>query len=279
MDEEKREPEAAMTIGGRQLTSAKPPVQDTACNGPRAKIDRTNSHIKGLQTEINQFLARQPYRIFVQNDTEVRQNRLCCEVRELAPVSFGLIVGDAIHNLRTALDILANDLVVFCTGKPDQEVYFPIYNDAATFESRGVKRIEGASPAIIDLLRSVQPYNSGDNALRCLHDLDIRDKHKLIIPTVSHPAFHGFTARQRGTGGIMSIGTMGVDATQVGVQQFASWAQSLNMEYHPNVQTTFAITFGKTESMPGHEIVNTLKFLSKKTLGFVRTFEVFCFGK
>jgi hypothetical protein len=46
------------------------------------------------------------------------------------------------------------------------------------------KHFDRAGPAAVDLLRSLKPYHNGNAALRVIHDLDIRDKHRALIPNV-----------------------------------------------------------------------------------------------
>lgn len=94
----------------------------------------------------------------------------------------GAIVGDIVHNLRAALDLTACEMVR-AAGESDKDVYFPSSRTADELN----KAISGghfhrAGPAAIELLRSVEPYKNGP--LRTLHDLDIHDKHRALIPQV-----------------------------------------------------------------------------------------------
>jgi len=93
-------------------------------------------------------------------------------------------VGDAVHNLRTALDHLAWQLALErYAGRPPskpEEVYFPIAESATKF--KGLRTIAHFDPARTKRLRLLQPYNSPDGrVIRALHKLDIRDKHRLLI--------------------------------------------------------------------------------------------------
>lgn len=95
----------------------------------------------------------------------------------------GAIIGDTIHNLRTALDLMASELARI-NGKPDNDIYFPFAKSADHFDhvikSRNFDR---AGDDAVSLLRTFAPYRGGNEALRSLHDLDIRDKHTAIVPT------------------------------------------------------------------------------------------------
>ena len=94
----------------------------------------------------------------------------------------GAILGDAVHNMRTALDLMASELARHFS-KTDKDVYFPFAKSADEIEKMIEKRFVKAGPAACDIVRTLKPYNGGNAALRAIHDLDIRDKHTNVIDT------------------------------------------------------------------------------------------------
>jgi len=98
------------------------------------------------------------------------------------PENFSEIVGDTIHNLRAALDLMAVEIV----GMNDpnvSDVYFPFCKDANDLPSMISRRgFDRAEQKYVDELLKLKPYQGGNVALRALHDLDIRDKHRTLIP-------------------------------------------------------------------------------------------------
>ena len=81
---------------------------------------------------------------------------------------------------------MACELVRLNQGN-DNSVYFPISDAASTLDAAiKQKNFHRAGQDAINLLKSFAPYRGGNIALRAIHDLDIHDKHKAIIPTVSH---------------------------------------------------------------------------------------------
>ena len=100
---------------------------------------------------------------------------------------FSPIIGDAIHNLRDALD-LAVSVLMRNAGLPDANVYFPTGKTFDAFQkavSGGPKKPK-FPPKLVAVLQSrIQPYFGGHgHYIRTLHDLAIADKHRLIVPTV-----------------------------------------------------------------------------------------------
>jgi hypothetical protein len=110
-----------------------------------------------------------------------------------APEDFGAIVGDVIHNLRAALDLLASDLVRNGGGNPNK-VYFPFCDQPEDLQKvLKEKNFHRAGPRAIALLEELKPYRGGNEALRALHDLDIQDKHKTLIPASASVTTQAFT--------------------------------------------------------------------------------------
>ncbi len=99
---------------------------------------------------------------------------------------FPVLIGDAIHNMRAALDLMACDLVRL-NGKRFDNVSFPFAQTASALEQQiKDKNFKRAHPDAVALLRSLKPYkDKGDVALRAIHDLDIMDKHQALLPAVS----------------------------------------------------------------------------------------------
>jgi len=90
----------------------------------KAKINWAKEHIRKLDPVMNAFLDSDFYRLWVEENegNSVIKFQMIKKLPEVVP----LIVGDALHNLRTALDYMANDIIQ-ATGKtPDRYAHFPI---------------------------------------------------------------------------------------------------------------------------------------------------------
>lgn len=136
---------------------------------PRWKILRARSHIHEIQAETQRWANSRR------------------EEEKHGPVwtNIPLAIGDAIHNLRSALDHLACD-VVRLNGRNPKGVYFPFGTDPDTLETQIVEKHFDRAPAgAIQLLREQEPWRGGRLVLREIHDLDVKDKHELIIPVMT----------------------------------------------------------------------------------------------
>ena len=148
--------------------------------GSKLKIARSRRHIDNLKSEIARYLRNDPGGLLLVLDNDTKKHWVTFRMRDKFPPDLSLIFGDAIHNLRVALDILANDIVVL-SGTQPRKVYFPFAEDSSGLEDQIKSKLKGASSDAIDMIRALKPYRGGNDALRALHDLDITDKHFAII--------------------------------------------------------------------------------------------------
>jgi hypothetical protein len=161
----------------------------------RVKVERAKKHLRDLAAEL----------LAADNATVVRRNldlkpgesseigfRLPGMVRDelvtLPRLQFDVVAtaGDIVHNLRSALDHLAYQLVVVGSGKePSRRVEFPIAKDVVTYEAEKARKVEGMRPVAIKAIDSVKPYKGGNDPLWRIHELDNIDKHRTLF-SVAH---------------------------------------------------------------------------------------------
>lgn len=109
------------------------------------------------------------------------------------PTQLSCIVGDVVHNLRTALDHLACAAVEQGGGTVTRRTQFPVNETQDAFHKavfRG-EQLKGAPSAFIAFVESLQPYHSAvpsENLLHVIHRLDIRDKHRQLLVAAVLPA-------------------------------------------------------------------------------------------
>lgn len=150
--------------------------------GPRTKFKRVEEHFDQLYEEIRRFLDKpEPYRFFSEEEAGTGDKVYRVQVIENPPPRFAAIVGDIVHNLRSALDLLAWQLVEAGGGTPGKNTMFPIRATKEAFETTGLAQVNGASKDAIRILKALKPYKGGYAALWRLHRLDANDKHNLLV--------------------------------------------------------------------------------------------------
>src|SRR5579885_274563 len=104
--------------------------------GVRAKIERAKHHVGDLQVLEAAFRQSNSYRFVAEKDAKSGYTRFRVEIRDHLPYEFSCVIGDAIHNLRTALDHLVWQLVLANKGKPNKRHAFPFYETAAEYKRK-----------------------------------------------------------------------------------------------------------------------------------------------
>lgn len=133
----------------------------------RAKIRRAEEHRDEFQRRLNAFLERDPYRVAFEFDSQGWHNFIW-EVREVLPSEdLGLIFGDILTNLRSALDYLAWQLVLVAGNTPGDRTQFPILESARIkgrddwsqkWASVSGDRLKGVERKWVDEIERLQPY-------------------------------------------------------------------------------------------------------------------------
>lgn len=114
--------------------------------GIDSKFTRSRRLLAELRGEIDAFLAIGAYRV---EQIEEPSGDLVYRSRVDAqpPVEWSVLIGDIVHNARSALDHLAYALVIRDGGTPDEHTYFPITDQATGFGNRLRSSLRGATPA------------------------------------------------------------------------------------------------------------------------------------
>jgi len=149
----------------------------------QVKIERAKQHIHDLKAAIRAFLDTHPYVVKTKRNPQTRQLiYYLSDVRKTPPV-IAAITGDALQNLRSALDHLAYHL--FRVGAGDtaapSQVCFPIFDSAAEYKAWVHAKVKGMRKDAIDTIDAVKPYKGGNDRLWRLHKLNNIDKHRFVI--------------------------------------------------------------------------------------------------
>lgn len=155
-------------------------------HGPILKVHNAERHIGYLEQLFGRLEREQFFYLALEDDPEDSAKQVL-QIREKGffPANFALALGDAIHNLRSALDLMACDLAAL-NEQSVESVYFPIAKSESDLPKlMKSKNFTRTSSEAQRLLLDLKPYTGGTDQLRILHDLDITDKHQLIIPMVA----------------------------------------------------------------------------------------------
>ena len=160
----------------------------------RVKIERAKKHLRDLAAEIltlthTTIVHRDPKTGVPPNPITFMWNP---DFKTVPTLSFDVVAisGDIIHNLRSALDHLAHQLVFvgsphLTTSTISRNIGFPIAESMAKYEAIKVGKVEGMRPEAKKAIDRLKPYKGGNDPLWRVHELDNIDKHRALF-TVAH---------------------------------------------------------------------------------------------
>jgi hypothetical protein len=168
---------------------------DPRLNGIRAKLDRAKVHLRAEHDEETRFLKQNPLQTIGGFDPQTGLHVERLKPLPPLPPIFAVIVGDYIHDLRSALDHLAWRLVAtFGKRKPGRHTAFPIYTDEDDFvceiERPALKErrspLLGLNPSSQPwaLIEGRQPYRQPDppnHPLELIRTFNNVDKHRTLF--------------------------------------------------------------------------------------------------
>jgi hypothetical protein len=156
-------------------------AQKPSLRGPELKLERAKSHIGDLVAAIERFYETDPYDGLMQDNPETERREFTVTRADPLPDELTVISGDAVHNLRSALDHLIWQLILANGREPNEKAAFPIWGSESKFKSGRPGYAKGVSKQALDLLYGLKPYEGGNDALWRIHKLDIVDKHRLLL--------------------------------------------------------------------------------------------------
>lgn len=164
-----------------------------------AKLSRAQEHIASLETE----LADDDRGIRVEPFLYPDLSFFVLKIVELpeVPARWWSIIGDAVHNLRSALDHLAWQLALLNCRKvgkqPSRSTLFPLCESPEEWADKNTaKKVRDLSAEDRDRIEAVQPYQGADaqgvgpySALSWTAWISNRDKHQEppLVQTASDP--------------------------------------------------------------------------------------------
>jgi hypothetical protein len=241
-------------------------------HGARLKIERANEHINDLYLQSREFSNTDPYSILVENNPETGDSFLKISMDQVAPDRMLLTVGDAIHNLRSALHFVMSDIEFETTRDRDPYTSFPIRDtkDHLVAACNGGLKEKAPETVLNFIVDTVQPYKGGNgDPLWSLHALDIEDKHRLLIAKKDITHIRTIYCKD-GSGEHFTVTEWATIHPMVSVYPCYG---------HRNVQVTdkgkasFGIVFGDGMPFYGKAILPTLRNLSHFVSGTINSIE------
>ncbi len=274
-------------------------------DGCVAKLNRATHQMRELAADIQRYGQERGYRVALEDDPRTQERVFRVHVREPPRLmEWGVMVGDIVHNLRSALDHLIEQLTILNVGTSYKQTEFPIFADRDRFfafkknglpnerdATSGLYKIRGLAPCDQAAVERLQPYHRQNGVLShpllLLHKLNNIDKHQ-VVPVVTLT----FVSHSMGIGGpgqavefSMEIGphlfqasTPVEDQAEVGRLKFQIHRAS-DPEVQVNWDYATDVSFEEGGVGQGRKVAEALREAQACVLGIVSQFSPRWLGK
>jgi hypothetical protein len=164
-------------------------------DGVRVKLARADALIEELRGHVDPIVAAVNSSIECEREDDGTTLVYRLTTVPVVPPEVPAIVGDVLHNARSALDHLAWQLVAFDGGTPNDNTAFPIHDSPTN--AKGNPRVVNLNPpithpALLEALERAQPFYgeatyghpAAEHGLSVLRSLNNVDKHRLLLAVV-----------------------------------------------------------------------------------------------
>lgn len=248
----------------------------------KLKIDRAKQHINVLKSEFDAFLDANPHTHSTKYEYDpneysgMRDVRISVEFGKdvTVPNILGLLIGDAVHNLRAALDHLMWELIGPVGTRQDKYLAFPMGDTWSNYESV-INGLQATSPATKKFLKAFEAHGGGNgDLLYGLNILDRTDKHRILNPIIAAARITGVQDHKTGDEYGNLIGRIDANGEAV----FPIWFRAIPYDGQPNFNVTLDVFFGNTDAFPRSPVVPTLAELADHVVAVREAFVNFVKG-
>ncbi|MBX6369254.1 MAG: hypothetical protein IRZ04_14805 [Rhodospirillales bacterium] len=207
-----------------------------------------------MERRIKSFFEKKPYRHVV--ETSANGTEKCHKIRftKRLPERASELAMEAAEALRSALDQACFATALAAKTPKHKSTYFPIADTPAQLEDVIKRRCKDLPPDIVSFLRTLNPYQGGNDLIWSLNKLANSSKHTVVLEPVAmqlgeihikHAVFYG-------GGSILS--QWDNENNEI---TFAKTAVGSNSYY--DVQLGFGVSFGEIEAVRGQPAIPLLR--------------------
>jgi len=249
------------------------------------RLLRADENIEEIRGALRVFHGSDAYNLRAELDLDDDQGLHLLGALIPPPLRVFTLVGDILHELRSALDHLAWQMVRENGGEPDDSTYFPILPVPRDAPQKGPNRGKhplpnvqgGVSDAARAVLEEAQPYKWGDDYAKhpfwVLNWLNIRDKHR-------HIAIRGVDMTNIVVGvGLRPLGAFTMTVRTLGASEHGAECEFVpdDSEVDVKVTGTLQVSFHEIAGGPKRPLFETITQMRDAVWEVFRDAEARCF--
>jgi hypothetical protein len=255
---------------------------EASLDGPKAKLERARHHLEALYEGIRAYTETDPHEFIDEIDPETTDQVVRIRIlREPDNPTWGLMIGDFAHNLRSALDHLVWQLVILSGNEPAKANQFPIAECRSDYwlprgrrPSIRDRMLAGVAPPHRAMIDFVQPYMGEDpqeTTLAHLAWLSNVDKHRVIhggIVRAVEPTEEMFAYKVSGGGGFADVSVeTGPLEDGAEVARVNMWATKPGAQVEMEADFPLYIGFGE-RGFPNYAFTPLYNWIRRYVLNF-----------
>jgi len=160
--------------------------------GTRAKIDWAKQHVRDIKLRVGRL--EESYSANIQIDPNFGYKQIKYDVADdLAGQDCSLMIGDALHSLKGALDYAwVATLQRHAPHAISDKTQFPIHRTVDSLEAALKDAKKQLPENLVSLmLDKIKPYEGGHTTLWAIKELNILDKHRLLLTVFGYTSIVG----------------------------------------------------------------------------------------
>jgi hypothetical protein len=238
----------------------------------RRKIERANVHTAALHALINGIPDK--CTAVIEHNPAFGNESIKYDLPDTRIYfDIAILIGDAAHNLRCALDYAWRKTVYkVAPHKVTNSTKFPVREEMQQLIGalHGVEIDTICKPLFDFVMLDIKPYKGGDFSIWPVHQINNTDKHKLLIPVIQYGGITGLDTEDES--GVLQPGGF-------------SWGTTQDFPYYINMplgwhvknkgKVSIAIMFDKETFGEEFRTVDTLDIFSLYILQVIEKFERF----
>lgn len=250
--------------------------------GARLKIERADSHIKELESIIPGFVCGKGYRFLLKEEPKPDEIKVTLQFDPI-PAMAQVVFGEAMYQLRSALDVATVAMARANGAIGVTDVYFPFAKDATDLASMGTRKQPGIQRKIKKLsdkarsiINGLKPYPGGNDLLYGLNALCNADKHVELVPLALMTGNLIRLAPTPGSisdsiitgqlGGLLATKAVGGrldEQLEMNIAEFIIEPNTALNNLNKNVQLTGTVSIRNAKAFEGEPVLGTLYQLSR----------------
>jgi hypothetical protein len=159
------------------------------------KLQWADKRLRELDALLHAFSSH-PQPIVIERDSQTGELLYRLANDPVIDPAIPLLAGEVMQSLRSSLDYLACALVVANGNQPHRGTYFPISENAPGskgYDDSFAGKVRGIHENAIRIINRVKPYKGGNHFLWAVHELNSREKHRLLFTVGAYVSNFGIT--------------------------------------------------------------------------------------